>query len=65
MFKVSIKITYDLCNGYAVSSELNLLEHYLEELLAAKGKSSLELGYRKLQIWHVTLHSWKQDMLQF
>ena len=60
MFKISIKTTYDLCNGYAVSSmrkELNFLKHYLEELLAPKGKPSLQLGYRKLQVWHVTIHS--------
>jgi hypothetical protein len=68
MFKISIKTTYDLCNGYAVSSvrkELNFLKHYLEELSAPKGKSSLQLEYRKLQVWHLTLYSWNQNMLQF
>jgi hypothetical protein len=32
MFKISIKTTYDLCNGYSVSSvrkKLNFLKHYL------------------------------------
>jgi len=68
MFIISIKTTYDLFNGYAVSSvrkELNFLKHYLEELLEPKGKSSLQLRYRKLQVWHITLHSWNQNMLQF